>query len=59
MSGRQLVSKINVQALLAVMVTATGCYGFIDGRIEGEAFIGLLLLPLAWAFRVAASEPTK
>ena len=56
MSGRQIVSKITVQALLATAVTFTVCYGFIAGRIEGEAFIGLALLPLAWAFRQSGAE---
>ena len=55
MTGPQLVSKVTVQTILAVGLTATVCILALRGDLSGEQFIGLALLPLAWAFR--NSEP--
>lgn len=55
MQFKQFVSKMTVQALLAVIVTVVASAGFLLGTIGGEAYLALALMAFAWAYKAPAS----
>ena len=51
MSGKQIVSRLTVQSIMAVGLTGTLCYLAITGAIQGETFLAAVVGgAFAWAF---------
>jgi hypothetical protein len=48
---KQIVSKMTVQAVLAVIVTVVTSVGFLMGSIAGETYIALALMAFAWSYK--------
>lgn len=51
-----LFRKATVQAVLAVTVTLTASAGFVLDKIAGEAYLGIVVMAFAWAFRTPTKE---
>lgn len=46
------------KALIAILLTLAASYGFIQGLISGEGFIGVVVIALGWYNRPAQNTPS-
>jgi len=49
---KYIINKLfSAQFIMALMLTGTLCYGFVTGKVSGEAFLPIAVLAIDWYFK--------